>query len=279
MKVFTFFYDRYNTATTSLALSQSGIEHYVMMHQETDVEKFTKGNTLHGTAIVTNNGRGLAHQRNSALKMMDTGEWAVFTSDDFEKIYSYPAEFIFSKTLKMHVDESNQQKVRLKKNHQISLKEMFKFFPKLIEIAEKNNIHLIGFGLHDNPRNLSNKFTTRGLADGRFWLVKKSTYQFDINAQSVDDYAWTAENLVRHKNVLILNWCVPYFSRYSPGGYGSESQRYEMKIKECHYLADKYNPLIKIADKWQKSEDNGAHIRIYGTDANIAVLRKRYGLI
>ena len=278
MKVFTFFNNRYTTATTSRALHDSGINHYVMMHNEDDVEKFRKSNTLFGEPIITNNPKGLAHQRNSALRMMQKGEWAVFTSDDFQKIYSYPAEYILSKTLSRDVNAANQQAIRLKKEHQISMGEMFKFFPKLIEIAEANNIHLIGFGLHDNPRNLKNKFTTRGLADGRFWLVKKSTYEFDLSAQSIDDYAWTAENLVRHKNVLILNWCVPYFARYSEGGYGSEKTREMMKKKECDYLVNKYSPLIRHADKWQKDNDY-AHIKLWASDKNIAALRKKYGLL
>jgi len=249
-----------------------------MMHKDIDYEKFKKGGTVYGKTIITDNEKGLAHQRNSALKMMEKGEWAVFTSDDFQKIYSFSAQHIFSKTLSLNINDSNQQMMRLKKKNQINLSEMFQFFPKLIEIAELNNIHLIGFGLHDNPRNLKNKFTNRGLADGRFWLVKKSSYEFDINAQSIDDYAWTAENLVRHKNVLVLNWCVPYFARYSAGGYGTEQEREEKKQKECQYLVNKYSPLIRFADKWQKN-DGFAHIKLWASDSNIAVLRKKYGLL
>jgi hypothetical protein len=154
---------------------------------------------------------------------------------------------------------------------------MFNWFPKLIELAEQNNIHLIGFGLHDNPMNLRKKFTTRGLADGRFWLVRKAQYKFDVNAQLIDDVAWTAENLVRHKNVLILNWCVPYFERYTAGGFGSTTERKALRMKECAYLANKFDPLVKIAEKpgW----DYGTHIRIYGSDGNIAAIRQKRGLL
>lgn len=205
MKVFTFFYNRFATATTSKALSENGIDHTVLIHNDNDLAQFVKGGTIHGDAVVTNNGKGLAYQRNTALDMMDLGEWAVFMCDDFQKIYSFPKEYITSQTRKIVVTQQNQHIYRFRQHNEISLKEMFTFFPKLIELAEHNNIHLIGFGLHDNPRNLQNKFTTRGLADGRFWLVKKSTYKFDLNAQLIDDVAWTAENLVRHKNVLVLN--------------------------------------------------------------------------
>jgi hypothetical protein len=275
VKVFTFFYNRYDTASTSLALAQNSIDHTVLIHTTEDLQKFIKGQTIHGKPVVTNNGKGLAYQRNSALEMMDTGEWGVFMCDDFQKIKAYPKEFIFSKTQSIDINQQNQNKYRLK--NQVTLKEMFNWFPKLIELAEKNNIHLIGFGLHDNPMNLRKKFTTRGLADGRFWLVRKAQYKFDVNAQLIDDVAWTAENLVRHKNVLILNWCVPYFERYTAGGFGSTTERKALRMKECAYLANKFDPLVKIAEKpgW----DYGTHIRIYGSDGNIAAIRQKRGLL
>ena len=132
---------------------------------------------------------------------------------------------------------------------------------------------MIGFGLHDNPLNLRNKFNTRGLADGRFWLVKKSDYKFDLKAQLADDVAWTAENLVRQGNNLILNWVVPYFKRYTAGGFGNKDERKILRKKECAYLVYKYQPLVRIAKKpkW----DYGTHIRIYGSDGNIMAVRRR----
>jgi len=273
MKVFTFFYNRYTNATTSQALYENGINHNVLIHKEKDYELFKKGNTLYGKAIVTNSPKGLAYQRNCALDMMDIGEWAVFMCDDFKKIYSFPKEKIFNNKLELEINFENQKQYRLNSKNEMQLSEMFQLFPKLIELAELNKIYLIGFALHDNPLNLRKKFGHRGLADGRFWIVKKSTYKFDLNAQLIDDVAWTSENLVRHGNVLILNWTVPYFSRYTSGGFGSTEERKVLRKKECAYLCNKYNPLVTYANKpgW----DYGTHIRIIGTDNNIAIARKK----
>lgn len=276
MKVFTFFYDRFDTATTSNALSNNFIDHFVLVHTAEDLAKFKSGNNvIQGKEIITNNPKGLAYQRNSALEMMDEGEWAVFMCDDFERIKSYSKDFIFSKTQRIEITNQNQNNYRLKK--QISLKEMFSFFPKLIEVAEDNNIHLIGFGLHDNPMNLSKKFTNRGLADGRFWLVKKSHYKFDENAQMIDDVCWTAENLVRHGNVLVLNWCVPYFWRYTSGGFGSTEERKQRRRKECAYLVKKYDPLIRYAEK--SGWETGTHIRLSASNKNILTARRNLGML
>lgn len=272
MKVFTFFYNRYKTATTSVKLHENNIEHYVLVHNQTDLDKFNEHNTIKGIPIVTNQSKGLAYQRNVALDMVEKDEWCVFMCDDFIKIRSYPKRWIISKTNSLPIDFSNQNKFRLRDSDEMSLAEMFELFPYLIELADKNNIKLIGFGLHDNPLNCRNKFTHRGLADGRFWLIKKSSYKFDLNAQLIDDVAWTAENLVRHNNVLILNWTVPYFKRYSAGGFGATEERKTQRRKECQYLADKYNPLVKVAPK--PNWDLGTHIRIFGTDKNIQKARK-----
>ena len=83
MKVFTFFYNRFETATTSKALYENGIKHTVLMHHRSDYEKFKKNDTIFGTPEVTNFPRGLAHQRNAALDIMNMNEWAVCRCDDF----------------------------------------------------------------------------------------------------------------------------------------------------------------------------------------------------
>jgi hypothetical protein len=278
MKVFTFYYNRFDTATTSISLNENNIDHYVMVHTEEDLKKFLKCNTIKGKPIVTNQRKGLAYQRNCALDMMKLNEWAVFMCDDFQRILSYKKKYIFSKINKLPITFENQQFFRLKTNNSnfggvMSLKEMFSMFPKLIEIAEKNAIHLIGFGLHDNPLNLSNKYSFKGLADGRFWLVKKSNYTFDLNAQLIDDVAWTAENIIRHGKVLILNWTVPYFKRYSAGGFGTTEERKSQRRKECEYLTKKYSPLVKIAKK--KNWDYGTHIRLFASKNNIQIARNK----
>ena len=271
MKTITFFYNRYETATTSKALFENDIDHTVLIHNKKDYEKFKKGKTIYGKPVITDNPKGLAYQRNSALDMLEDGEWAAFLCDDFQKIKSYKKSIILGAISSLPVTFANQNKYRLKE--EISLKQMYEYFPKLIELAELNNVYLIGFGLHDNPLNLRNKFNTRGLADGRFWLVKKSDYKFDLNAQLADDVAWTAENLVRQGNNLILNWVVPYFKRYTAGGFGNKEERKELRKKECAYLVNKYQPLVRIAKKTKW--DYGTHIQIYGTDGNIMAVRRR----
>lgn len=281
MKVFTFYYNRYQNATTSKELKKNDIDHYVMLHNHEDYEKFKKFDTIQGKPIITNQSKGLAYQRNYALSMMQEGEWAAFMCDDFIKIKSYPINVIQSNLEHLPVDTTNQKyfgfySKSAKHVQEFSLKQMFKLFPFLIEKAESKKIHLIGFALHTNPLNLRNKFIYRGLADGRFWLIKKSNYQFDEKAQLIDDVAWTAENLIRHNNVLVLNWTIPYFGRYTAGGFGSTVERKVQRKKECQYLCMKYHPLVRLAKK--ANWDYGTHIKLFGSQNNINISKRRNNL-
>ena len=45
IKTFTFFYNRFEDATTSLALKENKIEHKVLIHKEEDYIIFKKGGT------------------------------------------------------------------------------------------------------------------------------------------------------------------------------------------------------------------------------------------
>ena len=277
LKVFTFFYNRFTDATTSLALRENGIPHRVLIHKEEDHIKFKEGGTIGGDAFVTNQPKGLAYQRNAALDMMEDGEWGVFMCDDFQEIRSYPIGQIMNKNASINVTFENQKKYTLRQDKfKMTLKEMFTMFPRLIQMAEQNKVKLIGFGLHDNPLNLGRKFSTKGLADGRFWLVQKSDYRFDENVQMVDDVCWTAENLIRHGKVLILNWTVPYFKRYTAGAFGSISERKEQRKKECAYLANKFHPMVKIVPK--PNWEYGTHVRLYAGRNNIREARVKNGL-
>ena len=74
MKVFTFFYNRYNTATTSKALYENGIDHTVLIHKDSDYDLFKKGGTLYGNGVVTVSSKGLVYQHNCALDLMEEGE-------------------------------------------------------------------------------------------------------------------------------------------------------------------------------------------------------------
>ena len=258
MKTFAFFYDRYNTATTSIELEKNDIEHYVMMHSEEAHNKFIEGNTIKGTPIVTNNQKGLAFQRNSAIEyLMEDGEWAVFMSDDFNKIKA----FNFDKLkIEDKVDFDIKNQANFKYKDRPTMKDLYSIFPYCIKTAERLGINLIGFSANDNPRNVSRKFGFKGLVDGRLCLVRKTHLRFDTNVNTIDDYYFTLANIEAFGNNLVLNWICPDFQRYTEGGVGSKEERKEQRKGDCQYLVNRFPKLVKFADK--AGYDYGEHIKI-----------------
>ena len=257
MKVFTFFYDRYTTATTSIELEKWGIEHYVFMHTEEAHSKFIEGNTIKGTPIITNNPKGLAYQKNSALEMLEDDEWGVFMSDDFSVIKAFNFDRVKIDD-KVEFDIKNQKEFRY--SDRPTMAQLFTIFPYLIKQAERLNIKMIGFSSNENPRNVQRKFGFKGLVDGRMFLAKKSELRFDNNVNSIDDYYFTLLNIEKNSNNLILNWISPEFQRYSAGGVGSKEARKEQRKRDCAYLVDRFPRLVKFADK--AGYDKGEHIKI-----------------
>lgn len=257
MKVFTFFYDRYTTATSSIVLEQNNIEHYVMMHSEEAHKKFVEGNTIKGIPIITNNPKGLSYQKNSALEMLEDEEWAVFMSDDFSVIKAFNFDRVRLDD-KVEFDIKNQKQFRY--DDRPTMEQLFNIFPYLIKQAERLGIKMIGFSSNENPRNVQRKFGFKGLVDGRLFLVKKSALRFDTNVNTIDDYYFTLLNIETNGNNLILNWISPEFQRYSSGGVGSKEARKEQRKQDCQYLVSRFPKLVKFADK--AGYEWGEHIKI-----------------
>jgi hypothetical protein len=239
MKVFTFYYDRYKTATTSIELAKSTIEHTVILHSNADRKQFEESGTIKGEVIETGNDRGLAKQRNEALRNMARGEWAIFMSDDYERTLLY-----------------NKRK---RKFEEIGLLEGVKIAWALIPIAEKLGFSQIGFGLTANPLYADTEIGTKGLVDGRFTIQKKTNNLYDEQVNTMDDYCRTAQNKESFGGSLIYRHLVFEFGRYKKGGYGTLEQRLFEKIKEAQYLVGKYPNLLEYANK--KGQPFGSHIR------------------
>lgn len=73
--------------------------------------------------------------------------------------------------------------------------------------------------------------------------------KYDTKVDSRDDVEMTCLNLLKYGKILKNNFVLLTFKRYGLGGFGKEKDRYELKKKECSYLANKYKGLLRIVDK------------------------------
>lgn len=232
IKIFTVYYDRYETATTSEALKD--YSHTVLCH--TGKERFQN---VYGDIIETGNPKGVQHQFNYILDTLSTGDWAIILSDD----YICTKSLVNGKFQKTNISEAVGALQREIKN------------------VKGSNIHLIGLGLTANAFYVKQKYGYKGLVDARMFAIKKGSFRFDENISTIPDYEATLWHLRKYGMNLVVKDVVAEFGRYKKGGLGSVSDRIEQKIRDCKTLVDRYSPVCRYAPK--KGQPKYSHVRIY----------------
>jgi hypothetical protein len=259
-KVFVFAYDRYDTMTTPRLLEASGIKPTVLCHSSNDIQRFLDGGTAsEGTIIATGEPKGLGRQRNAALEMMEDGEWAMFLVDDlfrFTELATYDTEPYPI----IPVDISNSAEWGRAFKKEIDIVQLLQRGLEDTAYCDAIGSHLLGWSSNANPLFRKKRYTHNVLADGRAWMVKKSDLRFDVNVQTIDDYGWTAANIVRHGISVTNNWILPEAKRFTIGGYGTQEARLEQKMRDCAYLVERYPNIVHYKSK--KNTPDRAHVTI-----------------
>jgi hypothetical protein len=258
MKIFVFTYDRFTSITTSQLLEDENIEHIVLCHTEEQKTNFIKGGLVkENRLVVTNKPRGLAYNRNYALDRMEDGEWAVFLVDDL----NYVTELLNHKQYDKNyipIDFDNQGEWKFKFFEPLTMKNFMKRCEELTQYCEEVNSNLGGFCGIDNPVYRAKHYTYNTLADGRAWVVRKTSLRFDENVQLIDDLCWTALNIKTFGITVVNQWVLPDCKRYTSGSFGSKEQRMPQKLKEASYLVATYPELIQFRKKAGWPE--GSHV-------------------
>lgn len=258
MKVFIFAYNRFDTMTTSEYFKE--VPHTVLCHSNEDKQRFIDGGRIFTKDLqATNNQKGLAYQRNTALDQMREGEWAVFFVDDLIRMtYLEGYEDIRANALDVTMENQKQYRQLFKKP--LSAQRFIELTKKDIFTAETRGLALVGYSLTENPLFRRKRYGFWSLADGRCWLVKKTHLRFDNQTQLIDDTCWTAKNLKTFGGVVVNNWILPLCKRYTAGAFGSIQERMPQKIREASYLVENYPDFIAFADK--KGWPPKSHVKI-----------------
>ena len=233
IKVFTLYYDRFETATTSLALKKSKIDHTVICHY--NKEKFKN---IHGKIIETNKPKGIQYNLNAGLNLLEQNEWGVFLSDDYKKSF--------------RLDKKNNKFV------ECELKEVFDNLVKATKVADKVGVKLVGLNSTGNALYANKKFGKYGLVDGRMFAIKKT--EFEWRKDIITDYYASLYHLQKYGGNLILQDCYAQFDRYASDGIGTAQNRAKDKKKDIRILKNLFRNMVKIKDK--AGQPKGTHIII-----------------
>lgn len=226
------YYDRFTTATTSKAIQRP---HTVLCHSSP--EKFSCIGRS-GSLIETGKPKGIQHNFNHGLSLMEDGEWAVFMSDDLTGAKVLSAE----------------------KFTEADPNAVLDGFIAAVDIAEKVGVKMLGMNSTGNPFYAKNKWSKYGLVDGRCFAIKKTDFRFHEDISTIPDYYATAWHLKKYGGSLIANNFYLDFQRYGSGGLGSQSERTEAKRRDVHLMRRLFPDNVVVRDK--PGQEKGTHIVI-----------------
>lgn len=266
MRTFIFTYNRYDSISTPMFWEEAGLDHTVLCHTEEAAEQFIEhGRVNPDRLIATGEPKGLAHNRNAALDMMEDGEWALFLVDDLKSLTEV-ADYDTRTAPTLGINLKNQKQIAPTMKQPLTPDRFMERCDELATACETVGAKLGGYAGIDNPLFRDRKWKFNSLADGRCWVVQKSSLRLDTGAHSIDDYCWTAQNIDRYGVVVVNQWVLPDCARYTPGGYGSIEDRMPQKLKETRHLVNTYPHLIAYKDK--KGHPPGGHVTIRRTLGN-----------
>lgn len=235
LKVFTLYYDRFKTATTSKALKEAGINHTVICHY--NKEKFEN---IYGDIIETNKPKGIQYNLNSGLQLLTEGEWGYFLSDDYEK------SFRLEKGINKFVE--------------CDLKYVFEKLVETTKIADKVGVKLVGLNSTGNALYAQKKYGKYGLVDGRMFAIKKTNFEWRKDISTITDYYASLYHMNKYGGNLIVQECYAQFERYAKDGIGTLERRAEQKKKDIRILKNLFRNMVKVKNK--AGQPKGTHITI-----------------
>src|SRR3990167_8390520 len=147
------------------------------------------------------------------------------------------------------LDVKNDKKLKREFDRDIPILHFLEVCQEMIQKADAENIYHIGFATTPNFFFRPKKYRTVGYVIGKMTLTKESDLNWDPNLLAMDDYGYTAQNLLRYGKVLINNFINPVKRHYAEGGIGNYAQRLESKIKDCEYLMTTYPGLFRYNEK------------------------------
>jgi hypothetical protein len=206
-------------------------DYVVVLHNENErkayVENAPKTGLDTSKIVVSGVPFGVSFQRNWIIEnLVERGEWFLTADDNIEAI----------------------TKLEGTDNLPISEDEFWNIVSETLGVAGEW-IHYCGFAVVDNYYFREKHFRFVGYVISKLALIRNKNIKYDTTIKAMDDYGYTAENLLRYGKVLINNWVYPQAPHYQEGGIGTYEDRLERKIEDCKYLMFKYPNLFRYKKK------------------------------
>lgn len=248
MKIFICSYNRPGRISVHKLLDADGIDYRIILHDEEQKAAYLKNPSIKPEKlIVANKPPGMTRIRRWVLDtLVEPGEWYLMLDDNI-------TEFQVVK------DSHYGQELLPAKESPAFYKDIFenpvpaKRFMECVEEmrvkAEEIGAYHCGFASNANFFFRERKWRTVGYVIGKATMTRKSDINYEPGVEAMDDYLFTAQNLLRFGRVLINNFVLPVKKHYDVGGIGTYEMRLPAKIADGQYLMARFPGLFRYVKK------------------------------
>lgn len=248
MKVIILSKGRPDTISTHLLFT----DYTLVLHTEEEKAAYLKNPTISPEKIIVSGAPfGVAHQRKWIQEnLIAPNEWYISLDDNIKSFQSVPEPTYGELELPVQSADVFTRKDLKDKYEAVCPPERFlAICEQLADKGEKERAYNIGFGTTANFFFRGRHFRYVGYVISKACVRKNVGTPFELDNQSMEDYAYTAETLLRYGKVLIDNFTFPVAGHYEKGGIGTYAERLPAKIRDSAFLIKKYPGLFRYNQK------------------------------
>jgi len=222
-------------------------DYTLVLHTEEEKEEYLKNLTVSPEKIVVSNAPfGVANQRQWIQdNLLEKDEWYVSLDDNIHSFQCVPDSHYEQDILPVKTDKAMKDLY----DTPCSGKRFLEKCQEMAVLGESERIYNIGFGTTSNYFFRDKKYREVGYVISKAAVRKNVGTPFALDAQAMEDYAYTAETLLRYGKVLINNFIFPVAGHYEKGGIGTYAERLPQKIAACKILMERYPALFRHPNK------------------------------
>lgn len=237
----------------------------IVVHTEEEAAQYRRNVTVPPDALLVSGAEfRVGAQRQWILDhLIEYGEWFMMLDDNIEGFTAvsedlYPKEYVNVK--------QSPKSFKDKFSVPISTELFLTLVQETIAKANEWGARYAGFASNPNFFFREKKWRPVGYVLSKIALVRKSGIGYDPKVQAMDDYDFTAANLLKFGTVCINNFVSSQYRHYQQGGIGTYEDRLPKKIADCKYLMQKYPGLFRYKRKATAHPEAELQIRFTSTD-------------
>lgn len=271
MKIFVPSHNRSDKTYTRNLLNKLSFKHQVVVHNQEQADKYKQNMQ---NVLIADCPIGVSHIRQWIKdNCVEDDEWFMMFDDNIKEINAFPEPYYKEDILDV---KNNKQWRRPLEDHIANKIEFENIIAETINKANNIGARYATFAVVHNYYFRAKKWRTAGYGISKIALVRKDNINYDPKVIAMDDYAFTAEQLLHHGKILINNFMFPMAGHYEGGGIGTYEERLEKKIADCKYLMNKYPGLFRYKTKKNCHPEAELQIR-FTSEKQVNKWRENFG--